>query len=279
MRLFGHGKTDDTLREAIEEFIEESSSNAPGDITSIAGHERALMSNVLTLRDMTVVDVMIPRADVVAIEIGTSQAELLLLLAEQQYSRIPVYRETLDDILGTIHIKDIMACLAQGRPVDIEDLVREAPIVSPSMPVLDLILMMKHMKKHMAMVVDEYGGIDGLVTIGDVIEAIIGEVEDEHVTTEEPRLRQNRDGSILADGRYGIEEFENRFGHIFTEDEREDIDTLGGLVFELAGRVPARGEIIKHVSGMVLEVIDADPRRVNKILIRDIPAITKTLQT
>ncbi|HEY8190831.1 MAG TPA: CBS domain-containing protein, partial [Alphaproteobacteria bacterium] len=128
MRLFGHGKTDDTLREVIEEFIEESGSNAPGDTTSIAGHERALMSNVLTLRDMTVVDVMIPRADVVAIEIGTSQAELLLLLAERQYSRIPVYRETLDDILGTIHIKDIMACLAQGRPVDIEDLVREAPI-------------------------------------------------------------------------------------------------------------------------------------------------------
>jgi CBS domain containing-hemolysin-like protein len=131
----------------------------------------------------------------------------------------------------------------------------------------------------MAMVVDEYGGIDGLVTIGDVIEAIIGEVEDEHVTTEEPRLRQNRDGSILADGRYSIEEFENRFGHIFTEDEREDIDTLGGLVFELAGRVPARGEVITHASGMVLEVVDADPRRVNKVLIRDIPVITENPQT
>lgn len=271
-RIFGRNKTDDTLREAIEEFIEESGNAAPGDTTSIAGHERALMSNLLKLRGMTVVDVMIPRADVVAIEIGTSQTELLLLLAERQYSRIPVYRETLDDILGTIHIKDIMACLAQGRPVDIEDLVREAPIVSPAMPVLDLILMMKHMKKHMALVVDEYGGIDGLVTIGDVIEAIIGEVEDEHVTTEEPRLRQNRDGSLLADGRYAIEEFETRFGKILTEDEREDIDTLGGLVFELAGRVPARGEVITHVSGMELEVVDADPRRVNKVLIRNIPA-------
>jgi CBS domain containing-hemolysin-like protein len=278
-RLFRRNKTDDTLREALEEFIEETGNAAPGDTTSIAGHERALMSNVLKLRGMTVVDVMIPRADVVAIEIGTSQAELLLLLAERQYSRIPVYRETLDDILGTIHIKDIMACLAQGRPVDIEDLVREAPIVSPAMPVLDLILMMKHMKKHMALVVDEYGGIDGLVTIGDVIEAIIGEVEDEHVTTEEPRMRLNRDGSLLADGRFSIEEFENRFGRILTEDEREDIDTLGGLVFELAGRVPARGEVITHISGMELEVVDADPRRVNKVLIRNIPTAAESPQT
>ena len=272
IKLIGRDKSGSNLREALEEFIEEVESSESGSPSTITRHERLLMSNVLKLRNMTVLDVMIPRADIVAIDIGTSQADLLALLAERQFSRIPVYRETLDDILGTIHIKDIMACMAQGKPVEVEDLVREAPIVSPSMAVPDLILMMKHMKKHMALVVDEYGGIDGLVTIGDVIEAIIGEIEDEHATYDEPKLKQNKDGSILADGRYDIEELEKRYGDILTQDEREDIDTLGGLIFELAGRIPARGEILTHSSGMALEVVDADPRRVNKVLIRNIPS-------
>lgn len=272
MKLLGKDKSGSNLREALEEFIEEVESSESGSPSTITRHERLLMSNVLKLRGMTVLDVMIPRADIVAIDIGTSQADLLALLAERQFSRIPVYRETLDDILGTIHIKDIMACMAQGKPVEVENLVREAPIVSPSMAVPDLILMMKHMKKHMALVVDEYGGIDGLVTIGDVIEAIIGEIEDEHATNDDPELKQNKDGTILADGRYDIEEFENKYGRILSEEEREDIDTLGGLVFELAGRIPARGEILTHSSGMVLEIVDADPRRVNKVLICNIPS-------
>jgi len=274
-RLTGKDKPGSDLREVLEEFIEEVENSDDGPVSAIARHEHTLMSNVLKLRDMTVVDVMIPRADIVAIDIGTSQEDLLSLLAEKQHSRIPVYRDSLDDILGTIHIKDIMACMAKGNTVEVENLVREAPIVSPSMPVLDLILMMKHMKKHMALVVDEYGGIDGLVTIGDVIETIIGEIDDEYDTVADPELKHNKDGSVLADGRYDIESFEEEYGGMLTADEREDIDTLGGLVFELARRIPARGEILTHSSGMVLEVIEADPRRVNKVLIRNIPTTTK----
>lgn len=268
--LFGSKKKpDSSLRDVLEEFIEEVSGNE--EFPAIAAHERALITNAIRLRGMKVVDVMIPRADITAIEISTSQADLLALLSERQYSRFPVYRETLDDVVGTIHIKDILATLAKNEEINIDDLVHEVPIVSPSMLVFDLILMMKRMKKHMALVIDEYGGIDGLVTIGDVIEAIIGEIEDEHDDAEEPQMTKNADGTVLADGRLDIDDLEEKYGKILTEDEREDIDTLGGLVFELAGHIPARGEVLRHQSGMVLEIIDADPRRVNKILIRNLP--------
>lgn len=264
---------DETLREVIEEFIEDSNS---GDrpMTSVAAHERALISNVLRLRDLTVTDVMIPRADIAAIGVSASAQDLLQLVSEKQFSRYPVYSESLDDVLGAIHIKDVIVAIASGAPLDIRGLVREVPIVSPAMPVLDLLLMMKQMRKHMVLVVDEFGGIDGMATIGDVTEAIVGEVEDEHEQNVQPQIVENpADNTATADGRVDIEEFETRFGRILTEDEREDIDTLGGLVYAIAGRIPARGEILTHsASGMVFEIIDADPRRVSRILIRNIPA-------
>lgn len=263
-------KGDATLRETIEEYID-AAENGHSEINSISTHERTLISNILKMRDHTAVDVMIPRADIFAIDINASQKELLSLLAEKQFSRIPVYRDSLDDVVGTIHIKDILGCLAKGNKIDIEDLIRDVPIVSPAMPVLDLLLMMKQMRKHMALVVDEFGGIDGLVTINDVIESIVGEIEDEYDQDDEPQLVRNQDGTLLADARYDIEEFEEHFGELLSEEEREDIDTLGGLVFSIAGRVPARGEILTHASGMVFEVVDADPRRVNRVLIKNIP--------
>ncbi len=263
------GKSDTTLREALEEYIEEA--EADGSLASLNGQERSLIGNILKLRDLNVMDVMIPRVDIVAIDVNTSQKDLLSLLAEEQFSRLPVYRESLDDVLGTIHIKDILATLAKGQAVHIPDLVRDVPIVAPSMPVLDLLLMMKQKRRHMALVVDEYGGIDGLATIGDVIESIVGEVEDEYDQEAQPHLNRLADGTVEADGRVDTDEFEERFGSILTEDEREDIDTLGGLVFALAGRIPARGEIITHSSGMIFEVIDADLRRVKRLLIKNIP--------
>lgn len=266
--LFKH-KSDTTLREAIEEFIE---INENGEQTEVNLHERTLISNVLKLRDLTVVDVMIPRADIIAIDIATTQKDLLALLSSKQFSRLPVYRETLDDVAGTVHIKDILSHLSQGKEIKVEELLRDVPIISPSMQVLDLMLMMKKMKKHMAMVVDEFGGIDGLVTVGDVIEAIVGEIDDEHDIHEDPQMIEDPDGSVLIDGRVDLEEFEERFGQLLTEEEREEVDTIGGLVFSMAGRVPARGEILSHDStGMVFKVIDADPRRVNRVKIKNIP--------
>lgn len=260
-----------SLREVFEGFIEEAEQR-PETHSSIANHERALIGNVLKLRDLTVVDVMIPRADIVAIDVNTSQEALLELLSQKQFSRIPVYRDTLDDVLGTIHIKDILAVLAKGRAIDIASLVRDMPIVSPAMHVLDLILLMRNRRKHLVLVVDEYGGIDGLATIGDVVESIVGDIDDEYEQDDEPELTVNRDGSIVADGRYDIDDFQEKYGTLLSEDESEDIDTLGGMIFAMTGRIPARGEIIAHDSGITFEIIDADPRRVNRVLIRNIPS-------
>ncbi|MCB9973394.1 MAG: HlyC/CorC family transporter [Rhodospirillales bacterium] len=264
---------DTSLREALEEVIEEFEDHPEHHI---AVHERILISNVLKLRDMTVFDVMVPRADIVAISLDTENKDLLALLSEKQYSRLPVYRDNLDDVIGTIHIKDILAELAQGHQnFKLKDLIRSVPIVSPAMPVLDLMLQMQQSTKHLALVVDEYGGIDGLVTIGDLVESIVGEIDDEFQNETQPALIRNADGTLIVDARYDLDEFEEEFGKILPDDEREDIDTLGGLAFALAGRIPARGEILTHEqSGLRLEILDADPRRVNRLKIRDLPSGT-----
>jgi CBS domain containing-hemolysin-like protein len=259
----------ESLREAIEEYIEETEDEEIIDET--ATHERELISNILKLRDLDVRDIMVPRADIISIDIETSQKDLLSLLSEKQFSRLPVFRESLDDIVGTIHIKDILSCLAVGKRVEIEDLIREVPIVSPAMSMLDLILMMQQKKRHMALVVDEFGGIDGLVTIGDVIEAIVGEIEDEYDHDSQPEITKESNGSYLADARLDIEDFEKEFGEMLTEEEREDVDTLGGLVNSMAGRVPTRGEVLSHPSGITFEILEADPRRVSRMRIKDIP--------
>lgn len=258
------------LREALEEYIEELEEEVGA--TSIATHESALISNVLKLRDTSVIDVMIPRADIAAIEVNASTEDLMNLLSEKQFSRIPVYRETMDEILGTIHIKDILSQMAGGLTINLKSLIRPVPIVSPSLPVLDLLLKMQQDKKHMVMVVDEYGGIDGLATIGDVIEAIVGEFDDEFDTELSPQMTPRSDGSVIADARLDIEDFEEKYGQILSEEEREEVDTLGGLVFFTANRIPARGEIIKHETGMIFEIIDADQRRVNRLRIQNIPS-------
>lgn len=262
-------KADTTLRETIEEYIEENS----GDILepSISEHEKTLISNILDLKGKKASDIMIPRADIVALSVDTSQEELMALLAERQYSRIPVYKDTLDNVIGAIHIKDILATLAKNEKIHISGLVREVPIISPSMQLLDLLLQMRLTRKHMVLVVDEFGGIDGLINIADVIEDIVGEIEDEHDPNDQPTLITKTDGTILADARCDLEEFEQEFGEILTDEEREEHDTLGGLVFAIAGRVPARGEILKHDTGMVFEIVEADPRRVNKLRISNIP--------
>ena len=261
-------KPDTSLRDAIEEYIEE-----PDDVTvdSDTIHERALFSNILALRDISVDQVMVPRADIIAVDVNAARDDIFAMLADKQVSRIPVYKENLDDVLGTIHLKDIIACMANNKNFSIKDNITEIPIVSPSMPILDLLLTMRQSRRHMALVVDEYGGIDGLVTIGDIVESVLGEIDDEHDPEQETQLITQDDGSLLVDARYEIEDFEERYGDVLKEDEREENDTLGGLVFTLAGRVPARGELLKHSSGMVFEIMDADPRRVHLIRVRHLP--------
>lgn len=262
----GIGKPDTSLREALEDIIDNRNELSG----SIAEHERVLISNILDLRDLRVVDIMVPRADIVALEANTKLDEILSLLANRPHSRLPVFRETLDNVIGVIHIKDMLAAVGGNQAFELKDHIRDVPIVSPAMRALDLMLQMRQTRVHIALVIDEFGGIDGLVTINDIIEAIVGEIDDEHDYDIQPQFVERSDGTALADARYDLEEFEQRFGRLDGHEEA-DHETLGGFVCTIAGRVPARGEVIKHDSGLEFEVVEGDLRRITKLRIRNLP--------
>lgn len=267
-RVLPGRRHDDPVREAIEELMEDSDNDA-----SINSHERILLGNVLHLRDVTAYDVMIPRADIVAVEVDTPLADFVGIVGQSGHSRLPVFRETLDDVLGIIHIKDVLPILAKNRTVTLRHLLRRVMFVSPAIRVLDLLLDMRLKRTHMALVVDEYGGIDGLVTIEDLIEQIVGDIEDEHETDIEPEMTLAGDGTVSADARVALEDFEERFGVDFSEEEKDYTDTLGGLVFRMIGRVPMRGELITHPNGLEFEVVEADPRRIRRLRVRNLPGL------
>ena len=263
--------SDSSLRETFEELIEQHEENEP-PVDPVA---RAMLDKVLTVGALTVSDVMVPRADIIAVDVSIERNEILKLLVEESHSRMPVYRGNLDDVLGMIHIKDILASIVAEEPFDTQELLRKILFVAPSMRVLDLLLQMRQDRIHMALVVDEYGGIDGLTTIEDLVEQIVGEIEDEHDVDEGPMLTPRVDGTIDVDARLELNEFEESIAAIRTAEEREDgPDTVGGLVFNLAGRVPTRGEVILHeASGVEFEITDADARRVRRVRVCNIPHI------
>ncbi len=253
------------LRDTIEEIIEEGETPP----VPIGTQERTLIANIFKLRELTAYDVMVPRADIVAIAHDVSFAHLMKVITREAHSRLPVYRESLDDVIGMVHIKDVLAYWGREKDFRLEDIIRKVLFVAPSMRVLDLLLEMRKTRLHMALVVDEYGGVDGLVTIEDLVEEIVGEIEDEHDVDDGPRLIPQADGTFIADARLPIRDFEERVGPILRDEEREqDIDTLGGLVVAQAGYLPARGEIITHGSGFEFEVLEADPRRLKRLRIR-----------
>lgn len=264
---------EEAIREKIEELID---APATVDDSPQAGSERQLLANILKVRDRLVRDLMVPRADIVAVEAGSSFSELLALIALEGHSRLPVYRSDLDDIIGMVHIKDLLPFANRAQEFNLQQIVRDVIIVAPSMPVLDLLVEMRQSRRHMAMVVDEYGGIDGLVTIEDLVEEIVGDIEDEHDDTEPPQLVLKPDGSVMADGRLDLDELEKYTGVLLEEDAHDSVDTLGGLLFFLAGRVPGRGEVVQHDNGVEFEVIEADARRVKRVRIRNLPQPGKT---
>jgi len=265
----------ESVRDVIEELIEERIEDRPGDGDLIDSHERLLLANVLRLRDVSAADIMVPRADIFAFEAETPAIDVLRSLVKDGHSRVPVYHETLDDVIGMVHIKDLAVLIADASPGStlpkLSTIARKVLFVSPASRVLDLLLEMRLNRTHMALVVDEYGGIDGLITIEDVVEQIVGEIEDEHDTDESPRMTLRDDGSLVADARVDLGDFETRFGEIFSAEEREQNDTLGGLVISLAGRVPGRSELVRHPTGMEFEILDSDPRRVRRLRVRNIP--------
>jgi magnesium and cobalt transporter len=228
---------DTSLRESLEELIEEHDEEEPID-----PHERTLLSNILKLHELSAADIMVPRIDIIAIEVETPFGEAVKHMVEHGHSRVPVYRETLDDVIGIVHIKDMLSYAVDAQPVPLAKIMRKVLFVAPSLPVLDLLLQMRLSRTHMALVVDEFGGIDGIVTIEDVIEEIVGDIEDEHDDADQPKLIERPDGTLIADARIKIEALQQRLSTpLLPAQHEEDIESLGGLVTALAGRVPGRG--------------------------------------
>ena len=296
-----------TLREKLEVLLKEEA-KIGGEFSP---EESNMLAGLLRFGASRVDEVMVPRADIVAIEEMQSLGDLILLFEESGVSRIPIYNETLDDPRGMIHIKDLFRWVSAevaGRPLQEPQKVQgvlerpapehaETPVagegakpdlnridlskpiavlklkkpvlyVPPSMPAMNLLVRMQATRIHMALVVDEYGGTDGLVTIEDLVEQIVGDIEDEHDEEEADLIADDPRLGLVASGRAPVEDLEERIGQkLLTADEEADIDTLGGLVFSIVGRVPARGELIRHASGVEFEVLDADPRRVKRLKI------------
>ena len=269
--LLGHRTPEPTLRESIAELMQEAAEGpeAAAPPSELDRQERVLIHNVLRLRETTAYDVMIPRADIVAMRADLTLAQAIEQIRGDGHSRLPVYKEQLDDIIGMVHVKDVFAYVGRPEAFSLEAILRKPLMVVPAIRVLDLLLQMRQQRMHMALVVDEYGGIDGLVTIEDLVETITGDIADEHDEVEAAMLSERPDGSLDLNARLPIAEFEERMGPILSEDERDaDIDTVGGLVFTLAGRVPAKGEVISHPSGLEFRILDADARRIRRLRAR-----------
>ena len=284
--LFGL-RQNGSARADIEEAL--AADEAAG--AAFSPEERTMLRAVLKLADMRVEDVMVPRADIDAVDIQTSISGLLKAFAEAGHSRMPVYRETLDDPIGMTHIKDAMIWITRtaggkgedsdaaaldltavdlGQTLHAAGIVRSVLFVPPSMSARMLLGRMQASRTQMALVIDEYGGTDGIVSLEDLVEIIVGEIEDEHDEAEEPAIEKVAAGQYVADARTPIEDVRELIGPAFDVGEHdEDVDTIGGLVFSLVDRVPVRGEIINALEGFEFEVLDADPRRIKRLRIRE----------
>jgi CBS domain containing-hemolysin-like protein len=273
-----------SARDDIEEALADS-----GSQTDFTAKERVILQNVLALHDVRVEDVMAPRADVVALSLDSTMAEALGAFRTAGHSRLPVYQETLDDPRGMIHIRDFLDFLAahpafgliaadgaasqakafdMNTPLSQTSLVRGVLFAPPSMPALDLLARMQASHIHIALVIDEYGGTDGLVSMEDIVEKIVGDIEDEHDEAEGEQIARSPDGKFTVEARAPLDEVTSAIGLDLSEMEGvDDIDTIGGLVASIAGRVPARGEVVVGPQGFEFEVLDADPRRVKRVRI------------
>ncbi len=287
----GFEEENSSLREKIGSILLADSKTD----TSFKPQERAMLLNVLRIGALRVDDVMVPRADIIAVDENDALADLLRIFERAGHSRIPLYRETLDDPLGMVHVKDLMQLITHEAhavqhsvsekkeeqdniidlvPVDLNRAIastkirRDVLFVPPSMSVLDLLMRMQTTRVHMALVIDEYGGTDGLVTIEDLVEEIVGEIEDEHDHTDKPLIIESPEKGLIANARTPIEDLEKRLGKdLMLTDRDDEIDTIGGLVFSLVGRVPVKGEIVRHPNNIEFEIMDADPRRIKLLKI------------
>ena len=294
---------DKGLRESLEGAIKIHAAQNPNE--NFGKEAKSMMLNIIEFSELRVDDVMVPRVDIMAIDETANVRQLMERFTEAGHSRLPVYRETLDGITGMVHLKDLMSWMMakgakkrrprsepKGEPkpdakpdkpvasglsiaaaelsvtVRQSGLHREVLFVPPSMPATDLLVKMQANHIHLAIVIDEYGGTDGLVSIEDLVEEIVGDISDEHDTEEDSLLKPAGDGLYVALGRVGIARLEEALGvDLMPDEDDEETDTLAGLIFKMGGRVPARGEIIRHASGLEFEILDSDPRRVRRVRI------------
>ena len=258
-----------SVRDELSELIE----NSINTKDSFDNHESTLLRNILNLKDLTAESLMVPRADIVSIDLTEDVDSVMAQICSANHSRLPVHNGSMDVIQGMIHIKDLMPHLLSGSNPDLKKLMRPVLFVSPSIWVMDLLHEMRLKRRHLALVVDEFGGVDGLITIEDLVEEIVGEIEDEHDEMEMPRFELIDDDSAISDARLELEDLEKLVGPLVDDAEREEIDTVAGLVFSLAGRVPVRGEVIRHPCGLEFEVLEGDPRRITLLKIDGIHSV------
>lgn len=252
-----------------------SPSDTPDNVTPVTGYAPPIEARgMINLRRKRVEDVMSPKADIVAVPVTISRDDLVQVFREEGLTRLPVFDGTLDTPIGFVNLKDfalIHGFNGESKTFNLRDLTRPLMFVPPSMPLGVLLQKMQTDRIHMALVIDEYGGTDGLVTIEDLIEQVVGEIEDEHDTDADALWVLEKPGVYMVESKASLEEFEAEIGMALTEHheiDEEEIDSLGGLVFMLAGHVPARGEVIKHPEGPEFEVVEADPRRIKRLRVR-----------
>ena len=264
-KFFFKKKTENSnLKQSIETVLDNDLKGTEG----ISKHERLMLLNILKIDGIRSSDIMIPRADIGAVELNDSFEKVLEVFIKEAHSRVPIYEKNLDNIIGMIHIKDLVNYQNQKTAETnfLQNLKREILEIPPSMPVLDLLLKMQLTRLHMGIVIDEYGCTDGLVTIEDVIEEITGEIEDEHDEKNLPMLIKSSLNTFEASARIEIDELQKVTNVEFLNSyDNDDVDTLGGLIFSITGRVPQRGEIIKHSSGTTFEIKDADPMKIKSV--------------
>ena len=258
-------------RKQITELLEESIR----DTVTFDSHESMLLKNILGLRDISATDVMVTRADIVSVDIDDSIDAILHQMMVANHSRVPVTRDSLDDVVGILHIKDVAKCLHEDKTIDLMSMLRQPIYISPTMRTMDLLQEMRLKRLHLALVVDEYGGTDGLITIEDLVEEIVGEINDEHDDDITPLFDVNDDGTATAEARVELARLERITGPLLTVEDHDEIETIGGLVILLAGRVPTVGEIVRHEHGVEFEILESNPRQVNLVKIHGLDRIAK----
>jgi len=268
IKSFFFSSNKENIKDVLEDIIEDNGNS----VESIDDGTKKIFKNIIQLNDKCIEDVMIPRADIDSVSSSIKINQLITFINKTKHSRIPVYEENLDKVIGMVHIRDLFEKINKSTKVkrDIKisrSIIRKILFSSPSMRILDLLLKMRSEQIHMSIVVDEFGGTNGLVTIEDLVEEIVGEIKDEHDLEEIDIIKKISKKTYEVSARLTVDEFEKKLGVSFESDDKEDIDTVGGLVFNLMGKIPSRGQVISHKSGLEFTILDADTRKIKRLLV------------